>query len=718
MSDDLEAWLDRTEGARRTLDALGELGGEAAPAEVGERSGVAKSSRTKWLAELRRRGLVEGPKGRVRLTRQGRSLANRSEPVVDLGAALEGALDAWPTVWHRAALRLALSAVVGRHHLAGVEAFAGHFPGLVVVGPTGSGKSEMARFVMATFGLDRVAHTVWLPQQSKGSVFGRREPVEGGGRAFVAVPWLGRPFVLFEEADKAPPEVRARVLAYFQGNVEALEEGERLQLRPTPYLAANTAEAGQAAALVPGEYCRRSVVLDLWHVASMVDDLGERLEGLYAGGGPPRLRLEDLRPPAERLDENARGILASREAGIRKVMTDHGWAQCDRVGLEVLALGRAGLLGLRPGEDLRGVAVETGMDYLTVAETMPGEIVEGWSLEMSWWREWARSNNGAGIEELARHLEQLYAQREQVARAVVDRRRSREVEEVGLVEARGAFSERLRLAEFAIRQVPPELKPEAAGLRDALRKLRDRVDNAKRREGLAEVQALAADPLTRAEAMRADLDEVRRQLEEQKRVERDRVQQAKARAAEERRRVVEMNRQAREHEKAVKEGWRQELTRTRDLARSLEKLFRKKRTPEGENAFEVLADMQLFGYRLLTYEPDPPPPPIPPDANWWTRRTWPQPTGRGTWHTLEPRKKFAGTSQSCPALAKWGTETQWVLAPVLAALYVHEDRLTRALGVKARANRVALRSDIARPQLVQNVGVATLALGTGSHSLR
>ncbi|HZT66103.1 MAG TPA: hypothetical protein VFA11_09980 [Acidimicrobiales bacterium] len=699
MSEDLEAWLDRTDGARRTLDALGELGGEATPAEVGERSGVAKSSRTKWLTQLRERGLVEGPKGRVRLTALGRSLANRSAPVVGAGAALEAPLRAWPTVWHRAGLRLALSAVVARHHLAGVDDFAGHFPGLVVVGPTGSGKSEMARFVMATFGLDRVAHTVWLPQQSTGSVFGRREIVEGGGRAFVPVPWLGRPFVLFEEADKAPRDVRARVLAYFQGNVEALEEGERLQLRPTPYLAANTEGPGQATALVPGEYCRRSVVLDLWHVASMVEDLGERLEALYAAGGPPRLRLEELRPPVQRLDEPARAILADREVGIRKVMTETGWSQCDRVGLEVLALGRAGLLGLASGDDLRGAAVETAIDYLTVAETMPGQLTGAWTMETAWWREWARSNNDAGIDELERHLEELYAQRQQVADAVQSRRRTREVEEVGLLEERAVLSERLRLAELAIRQVPAELKPEAAGLRDVLRKLRGRVDNSKRREGLIELAHLAAGPLARATAMRATLDQEKANAE----AERQRATEERRRQLAQRQQTEREAAQLRKQERARQAQWKRaakaQLAQVRTMAAELERLYRRKNTKPDERPAQVLAAIELpGGHRVLWYEKPPPVPPPPRDAGFWERlgNRFATP-GPGWWHTLDPELVL---SASAGRLAAWGPETQRVLAPALAALHAVEDELVARTGARPRQGRVRLPDGTRVPQLV------------------
>jgi len=687
---DLEAWLGEAPSARRLLDSLGELGGAASPDEVGERAGLQKSSRSKWLGQLRDRELIDGPKHRVRLTLLGRSLANRSEPAAGVGVALDEAVEVFPTVWHRAFLRLALSAVVGRFHLSHVPAFAGHHPGFVAVGPTGAGKSSPAEFVMAVFGLDRVAHTLWLPQQTPGSIFGRREAAEGGGRVFVPATWMERPFVLIEEADKAKPEVRSRVLAYFQGNVEVLEEGERLWLRPTPFLVANTSDHGDVVALVPGEYCRRSVVLDLHHVPrSMLEDLGDRLEAFYAREGPARLRLEDVRPPAERLEADARFVLVDRERGIRHVLTEHGWQQCDRLGLEVMALGRAALLGLKAGDDLRAATLETAIDYLTVAETMPGEALAGFSLDIAAWR--ASVRNAEGLDELERHMAELGAQRTQAAAELQARRTVRQVEEVELIEARGRLSEQLRLAEFDIRQVPGDLRPEAAGIRDALRKLRERIDNTKRAGSLEELRALAGPPLARAAAIRA-------RLETQK-AEADRLKETVAN--EERSAREERKRQERQatadrsahasHRKQQKARASQQLADVRALARKLEALYARRSTKPGESPWKVLAQIEMpGGHRVLIFDP-PPPYRVPQGLGWWDRKKWefnnPPPSG----HWCSPHDSsvvFAGSPSSCARLASWGADTQRVLEPAIVGLHRVEDQLIPVAMAKPRSRPV------------------------------
>lgn len=155
------------ESVRALVQALAELGGEAAPSELDGPAGLAASTRSKWLTRMREAHLVSGPKGRVQLTPEGWAAAGRLPALPGVQLALAEAIARWPTSAHRAFLRLAISAVVARYHLG--AAANGH-AGFITAGATGTGKTAVGRFVCDVFGLDPAAAIVGLPDRTGGEI--------------------------------------------------------------------------------------------------------------------------------------------------------------------------------------------------------------------------------------------------------------------------------------------------------------------------------------------------------------------------------------------------------------------------------------------------------------------------------------------------------------------------------------------------------------------
>ncbi len=278
------------------LESLARGGGTATPGELGRLAGVGKSVQAAHIKDLSAARLVDATNREVRITPLGQSYAGAEGPALSAGAGLDLALAPFPP-WHRAFLRLLISAVVARWHLA--EAWAdAQWPGFVVLGGTKVGKSAMADWMCRMLGLELAQAVRILRTETKGGLLGRVR-----GDRFVASALVDLPFVCFDEFDKAEEELKKEALVYMLGRAREYREGAVLLLRPTPMLAYNPPDSEDRQvrlAKVPEEYRRRAVVLDLGTDPSV--GLQGRLRTLY-GPGLPALALERLRPPADRLPE-------------------------------------------------------------------------------------------------------------------------------------------------------------------------------------------------------------------------------------------------------------------------------------------------------------------------------------------------------------------------------------------------------------------------------
>ncbi|HYB31303.1 MAG TPA: hypothetical protein VEF89_32235 [Solirubrobacteraceae bacterium] len=288
--------------------------------------------------------------------------------------ALDEAIGCLPSESLRAFARLALSAVVARRHLSGTHPDG--WPGFVALGPTGTGKTLIAKLICATFGL-RDAQAIRLliaGHETFGSLFVRRER-DGDGWRPISAPHLELPFVCLDEYDKAPGELRAACGGLLLGAAEADHEGLPVRVRPIVYLAMNRTPARALDAVLPDAFIRRAVVIDTEPLAPLLVGLDEQAHRLLSGAvAIPRIDLDRLRPP-ETLPHELRDYLRKL---LRACLTDDGFRLTQVDALAKGSLGRAALIG----GDLAGSTTATAIDYLTCAATL-GHAVPGTAAALS-----------------------------------------------------------------------------------------------------------------------------------------------------------------------------------------------------------------------------------------------------------------------------------------------------------------------------------------------
>jgi hypothetical protein len=507
----------RVEAAGRYLV---EVGGEATSAEIGQGAGCTSTKmRGELLQRLAADELITRPPGRARLTPAG--WARFSGQVLDVGAGdvVDQALAGWPTA-HRAFLELLLSAVIARHHLREVP---DEHLGFMAIGETGTGKNAMADLVVHLFGLSPHLTRLHLPAQAVGAVLGRRERVEGGGYRLEASPVTRQPFVFFDEIDKADPDVRKAAWSYFQGQRELLIDGHVHELLPTPMLAANPPRSGDRLAIARPEYRRRSVVLDTGYRRGRAGDLQRMLRGYYATATTNRLDLSRLVPPATAMSQAGLAVLdvaqtQLTDAGLEEFPGSRALAQ--------VALGRAALMGTH---DLTLAAYATVVSYLLATETVEGQVRPGWGADAASVRAAFGTDHAdrllAAIED--GRAERAHARRVR-DRRVLEGRMAAATAHHEVVEFRDRLAAHIDQTRAAIdaqqlRGASRDVLATAKGLRGRLAEVRTEVLSADNLDELRALAQVVAEPLHRADQLRAAVDERRRQLAD------ERAEQARAR---------------------------------------------------------------------------------------------------------------------------------------------------------------------------------------------
>jgi hypothetical protein len=673
--------------ASRLGAALAELGGSAEPGAVGLLAGYSGSAQAKGIGQLRDAGLVDGPKHRVELTHAGWALFASSTPPTGAGDALDVAGAVWGTgaYAHRAFLELIASAIVGRHHLGPRRPDAPHLVA-IAIGDVRTGKSAIGAQLCHLFGLSLSAHQRMLRTMAPGELFGRRSQTSTGVWTFAPAPTLQRPFVLLDEYDKAPQDTRRDADRLMQGDYSAEIEGTPVEIRPTVLVAANPPQEGDRLRQIQPAYQRRAVLLDTAYAASQLADLGQRLRAYFENNEPAALRLEALRPPADRLPPSALAVLEL----ISRCLTERGRSLLpDERALEIATLGRAALLGYSDDETLLQVAAFAVMaNYLQVSETTPGQVEPGWYLDV----DRLRVNVGPGIDLafLERALTEGRRGREAAGQAVAAARVQREVTDLELVTLRANWADYLRqvIADLDARKIPKGHKPTAAGLRAALGRLRDDVANCKDRGRLAQLQEAAGPSLAAAAELLRGIEADRLAVEQDKRTHADEDKQEKRRAAAEKT-------MRQEQVTAARANARAQLVELRQLMRPLESMYGRKATKTGEQPLRQLAAVHIPGVgRLLVYEPPAEPEPEPPAAGFGARvrrALTSRPTMYGTWRcALDDRVNFPGWPGHCQRLTTWGPDTRAVLAPALSQMQTLEDQLAASLRQRPRTARPAV----------------------------
>lgn len=644
---------ERIEAAGRWLASAG---GTAAPGEVGAALGLNHARQAETVRALRDAGLCEGPKGQLKLTPAGWARFGVTDPG-DGGATLGEALDGWPHA-HRAFASLLVSTAVARRHLAAARL--SRWPGFMAIGETGSGKSSAVEVAVTLLGLDLARVRVFLSGQTAGTLLGRREQTPDGWQ-FAPAPLTRGPLAFFDEYDKADDPTRRAALPYFQGEARVMAEDQVLDLAPVPVLAANPPARGDRYAVLRPEYRRRSVVLDTRYMRGR----GEVFEELMSRPRGRVLDLDRLAPPASRLDEDGRAVLKQ----VRQVLTEAGAEEFP--GVEALELAALGRLPLLDTPDHTRAAFLTALDYLLVTETVPGQVIDGWQPDIAALRQAFGSDAGT----MTAALDQARAEREQARGQARQARVRHDVEDLGLVRDRHALAEQLRQAAESIdgRRVPATLRPEAAGVRAALRDVRTRVLDTRARTRLDDLAAVAAEPLAQAEAIVRQVQAEQQQaLAERQQAEADRRQAKHAQA--EHRRLL----------RAQRVALAEQLETCLSEARELERLYVRTATREGESPFAVLRDYRVSGQHPLLRYVAPPQRPRPTGLLATVRAGLAGPE-HGHWEATTAALRLPGTPYSCPLLAEWGPYSRAVLAPVLRELHAHEDQLRAALGRKRRS---------------------------------
>ncbi len=319
------------------------------------------------LGRLARQGDVTQPKrGTWELTAAGRRAALTAQVPALAPLDLPGVLAALPP-WHAAMVRLALGAAVARRALA--AQYPSNWLSLIAIGRTKTGKTLIGWIVCWLLGLDPVAQVRLLSFETAGSVGIRRSQRRGGAFGGELAAMLRQPFALFDELDKAPPEVRRSVGAVLLGQSAIEVEGTRLEVLATPMVTLND---DRGRALLSEAHLRRAVVLNTRAPAvraatRVLDDVAHHLERAVICPVAP-----DLAPPAASLPERARQLLRAVLVGC---LTDLGF---ERVDVEPLARTALGYWALDVDAGPELAAARVALDYLLCTSTCEGELRDDW----------------------------------------------------------------------------------------------------------------------------------------------------------------------------------------------------------------------------------------------------------------------------------------------------------------------------------------------------
>jgi hypothetical protein len=493
------------ENDRRVLRVLAGAGhaGVRPGRDLAELAGLAPRTAQNALGRLVERGLAgrEG-KRRVWATGAGRAEAGAGTPGVSLLPALDAAIGCFPAETLRAFVRLLVSAVPARWHLAG--RYGAGWPGFIAAGPTMSGKTSAASLACRVWGLEELQAIQLAFRQTPGSLVGRRERAERSatGWRVESAPALALPFLCIDEWDKASREVQQAAGGLLHGMTADELEGERVELRPTAYITLNTGPDGLR--VLHAAHLRRSVVLDTTPLLPLLSDLDRDMWRLFGSGqvAIPRLRLERIRPPAPALPDGLRDLL---RAELRAGLTDEGLRSSEPEPLARIALGRAAITA----GPLEQAVLATAYDYLLCADTL-GQARDGYHERLA-----HRLGAGAMIPD----PDAAEGQRRQL----VVRRRSRELDRANdrhrLIEQRGRLTQMLdevldQLDGRRLRDCSADQRVAARGLADRLRAVRADVTAARTSRALSIAEDHARDPMQRAGELCRQIDHERHRRQE------------------------------------------------------------------------------------------------------------------------------------------------------------------------------------------------------------
>jgi len=447
--------------ASEDMDLLRFLAGGVSPAEAVRALGRPERTVRAEFARLEEAGLARrvgrGPATRWETT--GAALAGLVTPETVPGPPDLGAWIArWPTAAHQAAMRLLITGTIARWHLGSVLRTG--WGGLLIVGPTRTGKTTLATAAARVLGLDPLGVVRRLGETAPGELLGRRRP--GRRWTFEASPLVGQPLLVLDEWQRASPDLRREASHLLLGQTEVQVEGQTVLVRPLVVLIANLVPTDLAE-----EVRRRSPTMDTARLEAQLTDVDLFVRRLEAGSWP-RVDLEATRPSLDHLPEPA--WTAGRSV-LKNGLTSAGWRLCDPEAWLRPALGR---LALDPMLDPAEAAVATALDCLALLATVPGAV------------------DGERIGAVAsRGGPEVLASAEAVERALAAGRSARERVQSDAVRADLALAETREYyratIEQGLREAEPFRTPEARGMRAAARRALDQLGEARSMERLQAV---------------------------------------------------------------------------------------------------------------------------------------------------------------------------------------------------------------------------------------
>lgn len=375
---------------RERLDVVDEhimLALQEKPQMLGDLSGLTELryvTLRQRLAKLQKYGYLAKPKyGQYALTDKGKRFVEGLSISVTPNLKdqnLKRAIDLLPTELHQAFFRLLISAIVGKHLL--FEIYDAGYPAFIIGGSTKAFKTALAGVICRLFSLEESKHVILVPSLAPGEVWGRRVIVKGASYDINESPHFQKPWLCFDEFDKAPSQdVKRGIFLFLDGRREFEVEGQIIVNHAIAMVTLNTNPTEGLKRLgIPEAYIRRGITIDTDFVKSELGDVDLAAKEIFALKDFPKLSLKRLMLTQNKLEGEEFKLL-------RKLLMEHTLEEfkglVDTWPLEILALGCGALLN----GDVREAIYQTIWDRLICLESLGGTVA-GWRESIG--KEWAK----------------------------------------------------------------------------------------------------------------------------------------------------------------------------------------------------------------------------------------------------------------------------------------------------------------------------------------
>ncbi len=326
---------------------------------------------------------------------------------------LKKLIDMLPTELHRAFLRLLLSGIIAKCHLA--DAYDDIYPAFILGGETKGFKTALAKVICRLLGLKPEENIYPLFSAIAGEYGVRRFRMKGNDHYSIAAsPLFKQPFICLDEFDKVTDrDTKRNVLFLLDGRRKFGAEGETVENRVCTMVTLNTKIGKEDIKRfgIPDPYIRRSIVADTEHVRMELRDVDLVAKKIFEMKDFPRINLDKLRIACTELPDDVFNCLRDL---LMNCTNEEFQGLVDTMPLVILTLGRSVLLD----GDVREAMFQTLWDRLICLESLGGTVA-GWREKVG--KEWARYKQEEQPE-MAKQLEEV-AQREKEQKSALEERK-------------------------------------------------------------------------------------------------------------------------------------------------------------------------------------------------------------------------------------------------------------------------------------------------------